>query len=121
MATYVEDINNFYWGAHRPPYLWGTQTVRVGSEKNFSRALLIFWVDPELRGITYFEGDQLTESQTNWSVLTEDQLKMAFIEASRHKRFCCEPAMIEHGVGYGCANDIDILLQIALFEEVRYG
>ena len=124
--TVVEDIASFYWGNHRPDYLVSMQTVRVGSEKNFKRALLVFWFDPELMNSSSFDGTHINpgSSMTNWSVLTEDHLEMTLSTIRRggaSRLLCCQQAIDEHGVGHGCADDIDLILQMALFEEVRYG
>lgn len=120
----VEDIINFYWGNYRPVYLWGTQSIRVGSDKNYKRALLVYWVDPPLIDITHFNDNELTESHTNWSVLTEDHLELALSAVRRgaaSRSLCCPIAIDEAGVGAGCTDDMDLILQYALFEEVRYG
>ena len=122
--TAVEDIASFYWGNHRPDYLVSMQTVRVGSEKNFKRALLVFWFDPELIESQFYKSFTPWSSITNWSVLTEDHLKLTLTDIRLGKSSgtaCCIGAINEHGVGHGCANDIDLILQMALFEEVRYG
>ena len=109
-ANIPEELNNFYWGIHWPPYLVATFSVRVGSLKDYKRALLVNWWDP----------DDLPE-QWNTSVLTEEHLKMTLIEVRLRDLLCCDTAMLNEGFGHGCAHDMDVILQWALFGEVTYG
>lgn len=117
----VKDINEFFWGEAWPSYLIETQTIRIGSEKNFKRALIVYWYDPTLIEAQFYKSIGKWSSITNQTVLTDDHLSLARIKNSLADKLCCESAILEHGVGHGCARDIDLILQEALFEEVVYG
>ena len=121
--TKVEDFINFFWGRHYPPYLIELTSIRVGSEKNFKRALHVCWCDPEDESII-LHGISSLNPLANHSVLTEDHLELALSAVRRGATtgvLCCQTAIDEGGVGMGCADDLDLILQYALFEEVCYG
>ena len=110
----VEDIYNFHFGNAYPIYLHERLSVRVGSVKNFERALLVHWHDPELRH------DELEFPGYNTNILIKNHLHFSIALALAHNKLCCTTAILEHGVGFGCANDIDVILQFAIFGEVVY-
>ena len=115
--TITEDYVNFFWGTNWPSYLAELTSIRVGSDKNFKRALHVCWVEP----------DTLVAPSTldyNNNILTEDHLELALSAVRRgaaSRVLCCQAAIDEDGVGAGCADDLDLILQYALFEEVNYG
>ena len=105
--TKVEDFINFFWGDNYPDYLVELLSIRVGSEKNFKRALHVCWYDPSLVVSQYYKINPRS-SIVNNTVLTEDGLNQSL--GMMQDKLCCLEAIAEDGVGAGCANDMDLIL-----------
>lgn len=105
--TIVDDLVEFYT-AGSIFYLRERKPVRIGSDENNTKALLVKYIQEDAE-------------QVRTRVFETSHLNAAFINAIDSGYLCCANDMIRDGVGYGCAHDVDIILQFAIFEKVIYG
>jgi len=105
-ASVLEDVDEFFFG-YLPWY--------HGSVYNADRSrLIVTMTDPDED-----EGDNET---TKTYELSAQQIKDAFATA-KQKRYhlCCEADIADEQLGLGCAQDLDIILQVACYDELVFG
>lgn len=72
--------------------------------------------------ITLSDPDADDESTTKEYLVSANQLKEAFAKAKeRGYHLCCERDIVEEGIGLGCAQDLDIIVQTACYGELVFG
>lgn len=104
-ASVLHDVDEFYFGGSVPWY-HGTELVEDGSRVRVTMS------DPE--------SDD--ESETKEYVLSAVQIKDAYLEAKRRGyRLCCAADIESEQLGYGCAQDLDVVLQTACYGELVFG
>lgn len=108
--TILSDINDFYFGDARPIYLWETELVNMGTLSSGKKGLAIKFYDEPMDIMSY----------PRTSVQSRPDLISAYYKAHTRDQLCCSETMLEQGVGFGCAHDIDNILQMAIFGEVVY-
>lgn len=72
--------------------------------------------------ITLSDPDADDESTTKDYLVSATQLKNAFTEAKKRGYYlCCERDIVEEGIGFGCAQDLGIIVQTACYGELVFG
>lgn len=103
-ADLLEQVEEFYIG-----YLpWHHGAKRKGSD------IVITMTDSELDE----DDNEIIKEYT----LSAQQLRDAF-ETARKKGYylCCKEDVIKEGIGFGCAQDFDIIIQTACYGELVFG
>lgn len=106
-ASVLEDVEEFHFG-----YLpWLHQISRDDADTS---KLLVTMTDPDED-----EGDNET---TKVYELSAAQIKQAFTTAKEKGcNLCCKSDIEAEQLGYGCAEDLDLILQTACFGEAVFG
>lgn len=113
LETMLKDLHEFYFGMNRPEYLADITYVMMGSVPEQREALSIHHI------LNLDEPGTVANLQEN--AMGKFSLLRGFNKAHQEDRLCCLDEMLEHGVGMGCAYDIDYIIQCALYGEVKYG
>lgn len=103
-ADLLEQVEEFYIG-----YLpWHHGAKRKNS------GIVITMTDSELDE----DDNEIIKEYT----LSAQQLRNAF-EAALKKGYylCCKEEVVEEGIGFGCAQDFDIIIQTACYGELVFG
>ena len=101
----LEDIEEFYFAGSAP---WIRNAQRAIDE--LPRTLLTMW-DPNA------EEDTTLKSYT----VTADEIRAAFVTAQeRGYHLCCAADIQSERLGYGCADDLNLILQTAAYGELVF-
>lgn len=95
----LKDVDEFYFGGYIP---WLHSITREDD------ALIISMDNPS------------TDEATEYRV-TAPMLRAATDNAYDVAYMCCKSDIRDDGLGYGCAQDLDAIIQIACFGELVYG
>lgn len=100
----LTDVEEFYFGGV-VPWFHGAKRNEDGSR------VLVTLSDPE--------GDDLDE--TKEYELSASRIKDAFVTANTQGyHLCCAEDIFTEQLGYGCAQDLDIILQTACYGELVF-
>lgn len=100
-ASVLEDVDEFYFGGVSP-WFHGTRLSDDG------RFVVVTLTDPD-------EDDGANETTKEYT-LSAGRVKDAFLEAKRlGYHLCCENEIADEQLGYGCAQDLGIVLQTACY------
>lgn len=102
----IDDLVEFYTGGSIF-FLYERSAVRIGSNTNNTKALMV----------TYLNEDT---DKLRIRILETSHLNAAFLNALQNEHLCCPIEILQHGVGMGCSDDVNVILQYALFEELIY-
>lgn len=104
-ASVLEDLDEFYFGYC--PWFHGTKLVEDGTR------IQVTMTDPDED-----EGDNET---TKTYELSAQNIKDAFA-AAKQKGYglCCKTDIEDEQLGLGCAQDLDIILQMACYKELTF-
>ncbi|MFF1880252.1 hypothetical protein ACFVVC_02120 [Pseudarthrobacter sp. NPDC058196] len=101
----LQDVDEFYFGGALPWY-HGSKLTEDGSR------VLVTLDDPEADD----------ESQTKDYELSASQIKEAFRKAKgKGYNLCCTADIESEQLGFGCVQDLDIILQTACYGELVFG
>lgn len=104
-ASVLEDVEEFYFGYL--PWYHGSKYNEAGDR------LIVTMTDPDEDG-----GDNET---TKTYELSAQNIKDAFT-AAKQKGYglCCKTDIEDEQLGLGCAQDLDIILQMACYKELTF-
>lgn len=105
-ASILAEVDEFYMGGFAPWY-HGTELNADG------RTIAVYMDDPQ--------SDERDPEQGTYN-LTATQIKKAYTKAL-HEGYalCCHRGIATDGIGSGCAQDLDITLQIACYGDLVFG
>jgi hypothetical protein len=104
-ASVLQDVEEFYFGGALPWY-HGSKLTEDGSH------VIVTMEDPEADD----------ESETKDYELSAAQIKEAFREAKQKGyNLCCAADIESEQLGFGCVQDLDIILQTACYRELVFG
>lgn len=104
-ASILQDVDEFYFGGTLPWY-HGSKLTEDGSRVR----------------VTMDDPESDDESRTKDYELSAAQIKEAFREAKQKGyNLCCAADIESEQLGFGCAQDLDIILQTACYGELVFG
>lgn len=102
-ASILEDVEDFYFGSL--PWMGRRKIADDG------KTIVVRMHDPEE-----------DEGVTKVYPLTADQIREAFKTAKdKGYHLCCAEDITTEQLGYGCAQDLDIIVQTACYGELVFG
>ena len=104
-ASILQDVDEFYFGGALSWY-HGTELTKDGSRVR----------------VTLNDPESDDESQTKDYELSATRIKEAYHEAKQKGyHLCCAAAIESEQLGFGCVQDLDIILQMACYGELVFG
>jgi hypothetical protein len=104
----LEEVDEFYFGGVIPWY-HGTELV----SEDGSLRLNVSLTDPE---------DDTNAVVVTYGPFSAARMRGSFLAlVEQGQPLCCVQDILEEGIGYGCAQDLDLILQHVCYGEIIFG